>query len=388
MVERITDYRHKVVITKQIMSNKARRLSKVNTLANVTTVIVASLLTFMGFAGIPKINGYVNLIAGVRESTVELIFNSLVFALFVLVILHLVFRFGEKESKAQRAIVSLTYLLHKIDDTLARAEAGYSLSQGDIDLVRDQYDMLLQNLPSNSDREWLKAKRDFAEKQEKKLALQMGARDLFDESARQRVVQALLKQSTILMQILHTLRTADERLYLGGSLIRNAVWDYLHGYSSPTPIDDIDVIYFDGASDTKAADEAIETKLQLMLPNLKWSVKNQARMHSINSEGKYTSLSDAIEKWPETATAIVARLTAGGDIEFIAPYGFGDLFRLIVAPTEHFRSKTFAISRTIESQELGKALATSSVYRSRLNDFLSCYSSAAQLISHYQSGKS
>lgn len=122
-------------------------------------------------------------------------------------------------------------------------------------------------------------------------------------------------------------------------MIRNVVWDYLHEYSAATPIDDVDVIYFDPKERTKEHDAAFEAKLRNSIPNLKWSVKNQARMHEMNIDTPYTSLEDAVSKWPETATAMAARLGAGGEIEVVAPHGFDDLFRLVVSPTPHFLTR-------------------------------------------------
>jgi hypothetical protein len=339
MLERLADYERKLRLLRQIMSNKARRYSTINATADIGTVIVSSFLTFIGFAGISKIHGYINAFAAVSESTIELLFNFLVFSLFVLVILHLVFRFAARQSEAERAIVLLTHLINQVEDILAKAEHGYSVSASDVDLVREKYDSLLQIIPANSDREYLRAKKDYHEKEERKKALRLGAREIFDAEAQRRMILALVRESPSIMQILDSLRSIDARLYLGGGLIRNAVWDYLHGYSSATPIDDVDVIYFDKLSATKDHDEALEAKLRAAFPNLKWSVKNQARMHKSNGEEPYSSLEDAVKKWPETATAMAARLATDGNIEFIATYGYDDLFRLIVAPTEHFRTR-------------------------------------------------
>ena len=131
----------------------------------------------------------------------------------------------------------------------------------------------------------------------------------------------------------------EDSLFLGGGIIRNLVWDYLHGYKSYTPIDDVDVIYFDQLSNTKNHDIVFEEKLNKAIPNLVWSVKNQARMHTINNDEQYQSIHEAISKWPETATAILARLSEEGQLKLIAPHGYTDLFRLLVVPTPRFEQK-------------------------------------------------
>ena len=50
-------------------------------------------------------------------------------------------------------------------------------------------------------------------------------------------------------------------------------------------------------------------------------------------------LNDAISKWPETSSAILLRKTEKNKLEWIAPFGLSDLFRLIVKPTPHFMNK-------------------------------------------------
>ena len=162
---------------------------------------------------------------------------------------------------------------------------------------------------------------------------------MFDESRQQAVIESLVRRSEEMMRILQILRRTDAKLYLGGGILRNKVWDYLHGYQSPTPIEDVDVIYFDKLSASKEHDADLELRLTQEIPNFRWSVKNQARMHNTNGDEPYQSIEDAVSKWPETATAFVFRFTHEGQLDFVTPFGFSDLFRLIVAPTPHFETQ-------------------------------------------------
>lgn len=339
MIEELNGYSYKLRVLRQIMSNKAKRYGRINVGVKIATVIVSSFLTFLGFAGVAKITTYVNWVGNVSQEQVEFAFNISVFALFVLLLLHLVFRFSEREAEASRAIVSITHLLNQVRGLLLRADGGYQVIPADIDIVHEKYDMLIQVIPTNTDREHEEGKKDVQEKKAKKLALQLSARDAFDPPVQKRVVEAVVRNSPIIMQTLGILRATDERLYLAGGPVRNAIWDYLHGYDTPTTNDDIDVVYFDPLSDQKANDEALENKLRRALPNFTWSVKNQARMHISNNEDAYKSLEDAISKWPEIATAIAVRLTSDDNIQLVAPFGYDDLFRLIVQPTPHFETK-------------------------------------------------
>lgn len=339
MIERMNDYARKLRILRQIQSNKAWRYSQIVTAQNIATVVVSSFLTFVGFSGFDKLQTYVSWFVAVDKTQVELVFNLFVFTLLVLVILQLVFRFADKQAEASKAVTSLSNLINEIDDILAREDAGNEITIVEADAVRRRYETLIQVIPPNSDSEYVRARKDYTEKQARKAILKITPSEMFDNLKQEQIVEALVMRSEQIVSVLKTLRQVDSRLFLGGGLIRNTVWDYLHGYSSPTPIDDIDVIYFDTLSSTKQHDQIIEQKLTAISQNLRWEVKNQARMHTINGDQNYNSLEDALTKWPETASAIAVSLSDDGMLIFMAPFGFGDLFRLIVTPTPHFRNK-------------------------------------------------
>lgn len=125
--------------------------------------------------------------------------------------------------------------------------------------------------------------------------------------------------------------------------MRNCIWDFLHGYSISTRSDDVDVVYFDQNDKLKRHDEDIEMQLRSVVPNINWSVKNQARMHVANKERPYASLAAAISRWPETATALIVRLRDNDSLEFIAPFGFDDLLTLTLRATPAFKDRKSVI---------------------------------------------
>jgi hypothetical protein len=127
--------------------------------------------------------------------------------------------------------------------------------------------------------------------------------------------------------------------WIGAGAIRNAVWDHLHFYPVQlTPGSDIDVVYCDHANKDAERDLAIERRLAEDCEGIPWSVRNQARMHQRNGDAPYRDSEDAIRCWPETATAVAARLR-DGQVQIIAPHGIDDLVKLIVRPTPAFRAK-------------------------------------------------
>ncbi|USB34887.1 nucleotidyltransferase family protein [Paenibacillus sp. YPG26] len=120
--------------------------------------------------------------------------------------------------------------------------------------------------------------------------------------------------------------------------IRSKLWDVVHGYSSPTPLADIDVIFFDPNNPNEAYEKELEQRLLSIQPGLPWSIKNQARMHIPNNLPPYKSSEDAISKFPETATSIGISLSSSGAVILTAPWGIQDLIDLQVQPTPFFKA--------------------------------------------------
>jgi uncharacterized protein len=112
---------------------------------------------------------------------------------------------------------------------------------------------------------------------------------------------------------------------IAAGFVRNLVWDRLHDYAEPTPLADIDLIYFNAGDISEEADRALERRL-MQDSDLLWSVKNQARMHSRNGDAPYLDTLDAMSYWPELETAVGVRLAP--DELFISPFPLESLSHL------------------------------------------------------------
>jgi len=126
--------------------------------------------------------------------------------------------------------------------------------------------------------------------------------------------------------------------WIGAGFIRDTIWALLSGSKKTgETANDVDVIWFDPMRAKAEFDAQIEQRLISVDPTVPWSVKNQARMHTRNGDEPYASCAHALSFWPETATAVAARLTEAGKIETLAPFGLQDLFDGVVRPTPRFR---------------------------------------------------
>ncbi len=136
---------------------------------------------------------------------------------------------------------------------------------------------------------------------------------------------------------------------IAAGFIRNLVWDKLHDYNENSALNDIDLIYFDSALNSKEEDTELEYLLRSR-SNLPWSVKNQARMHIRNGDQPYECTEDAMRFWTEIETAIGVKLNSKGEMELIAPFGLESLFANTITVNPH-RSKLEDFEHRLRSKD-------------------------------------
>lgn len=143
------------------------------------------------------------------------------------------------------------------------------------------------------------------------------------------LLSKLIQQDPLRLQALACLHQLNlPQGYIAAGFVRNLVWDHLHDKVTPTPLNDIDVIYFDLAEDSLERYQNYEIALKALMPEVNWQVRNQASMHSRNGDKPYTSCLDAMSYWPEKETAVAIRKLPSGAFECIAAFGFDSLFNL------------------------------------------------------------
>ena len=134
------------------------------------------------------------------------------------------------------------------------------------------------------------------------------------------------------MQVLAVLETHCPEGWVAAGFIRNLVWDKLAGLPVK-PLEDVDVLIHDPSDLSYAPEEEIEDRLNQAMPDIPWSVRNQARMHLRNHDDAYEDIAHAMSCWLETATGIAVRLV-DGRLELMAAYGLQDLFEQKLRPTQ------------------------------------------------------
>jgi hypothetical protein len=137
------------------------------------------------------------------------------------------------------------------------------------------------------------------------------------------------------VHVLETVRACElPDWVVGAGVIRNIVWDHLHGYDGPTAVKDVDVAFFDASDISRGRDAAIEDDLSGALPSVPWEVTNQAGVHLWYEERfgypipPAHSIKHAVSMWPETATAVAVNLGADNALRILAPAGLDDLLEM------------------------------------------------------------
>lgn len=119
--------------------------------------------------------------------------------------------------------------------------------------------------------------------------------------------------------------------WVAAGSVRDTVWDAVGGVARTEPHGDVDVVHFDPAPAVSDGDWT--ARLAARWPDYDFEVVNQALVHEWHqAEGRDVppagSVAEALATWPETATAVAARLGDGG-VEVLAPLGLEDLFGLV-----------------------------------------------------------
>lgn len=138
-----------------------------------------------------------------------------------------------------------------------------------------------------------------------------------------------------LMKVFDALESIGlENYFVGAGVIAQSVWNNISGYELDRGISDIDIVYFDEKSMSESHEQDIKQRIEEYLGEFSlWlDIKNEARVHTWYKEKfgyeikPYTSLEDAINTWPTTATSLGLRRESNGEWSIYAPFGIEDVF--------------------------------------------------------------
>lgn len=144
----------------------------------------------------------------------------------------------------------------------------------------------------------------------------------------------LVRGNARVMQLLRSVAALGLAQWcIAAGVVRNLVWDHLHGYSEPTIPTDVDVLFFDNERTEPEYERQIQSALASRQPSVRWEVVNQATVHAYTGDPvPYRSITEAMSRWVDPMTAVGVALGRGDTISVVAPFGLDDLFSMVVRP--------------------------------------------------------
>ena len=153
-----------------------------------------------------------------------------------------------------------------------------------------------------------------------------------------KLLEQVIRENEALFRIIDRVSNLDlKNHYIGAGCIAQTIWNYQCKYDLLNGISDIDIVYFDQSDLSVDAENVIRKQIiDAVGPcGLSLDINNQARVHLWYKAhfgydiSPYSSVEDAINTWPTTATSVGVRLE-NDTLKVYAPFGLNDIFGMIV----------------------------------------------------------
>ncbi|MCK5829889.1 MAG: nucleotidyltransferase family protein [Methylococcales bacterium] len=136
-------------------------------------------------------------------------------------------------------------------------------------------------------------------------------------------------------------RQMNDEWYLSAGFVRNLIWDKLQGNNKNTPLNDIDLIYFDPSNISMQHELQIENVLNHLMPETHWQVKNQAKMSIQHGHKQYKNCIEAMSFWPELETAIGVNISKDGKLKIVSPFKASEIVALSITKNHKCTADVF-----------------------------------------------
>jgi hypothetical protein len=160
-------------VIRTIHSNKARKFSYWNNFYLILTIIVAVIVTYIGFSGPENIATLFNGDESKIEKRVENIINLMTLSILLITILSPILRFEKKMNKNNGAVVRLTEFIADVEfNHLNDTNSSNVFKKDDLQLYSERYKSLINSLPATKDKDYFKALKTIKRKKEIKKFIQ------------------------------------------------------------------------------------------------------------------------------------------------------------------------------------------------------------------------
>ncbi|BCJ96942.1 hypothetical protein acsn021_45110 [Anaerocolumna cellulosilytica] len=174
-----------------------------------------------------------------------------------------------------------------------------------------------------------------------------------DLDSQKELLLSIVSKNDILLEILKMSQFLHlKNYYIGAGCICQTVWNYQNNMELMYGISDVDFVYFDNTDISYEAEDCVIQKVKQQFSHLPVDidVKNQARVHLWYKDRygydlkPYTSLEEAINTWPTTATSIGIKMI-GNNLQVYAPFGLNDMFGQIIRANKTQITKDTYVSK-------------------------------------------
>lgn len=130
-----------------------------------------------------------------------------------------------------------------------------------------------------------------------------GSFNTYSSEQYQEHIVSLIESDFERLAVLKAVKSLDlPDCLVAAGFVRTLIWNSLYG--TCIALQDVDVVYYSDTECSEDCDHCFEEELGALLPDVPWSVKNQARMHEKAGNKPYKSTLDAMTHWPEKQTAV------------------------------------------------------------------------------------
>ncbi len=144
-------------VIRTIHSNKARLFSSYNFYYLIITIIVAVVVTFIGFSGAQTIANFFSKTPSEADGeNVKWIMDLMTLSILVITILGLILRFEQKGNEHNNAVVRLTEFISLVEFNYLSGDnpVNISFNAEDISIYAEKYKSIINSLPTTKDSDY------------------------------------------------------------------------------------------------------------------------------------------------------------------------------------------------------------------------------------------
>jgi uncharacterized protein len=189
---------------------------------------------------------------------------------------------------------------------------------------------------------------------------------LTEQEEQSRRFEVIIRGDADLVRILDAARGLNlPQWRIVAGCLYQTVWNVLTNKPARTGIKDYDLIYFDDRDLSWEAEDQVVRHVNARMSDLPApvEVRNQARVHLWFKQrfgADYAPLrcaDDALARYASVVHALGVRLEHDGRLDIVAPFGFDDLFNMVIRPNRALANQGSYAAKAARAKAIWPELA-------------------------------